>query len=541
MKRRLHFNERMEYMVEKLDLAKTALGIELGSTRIKAVLIGSDHQSIASGEHEWENRYEEGLWIYHLEDVWTGLRAAYQQLSSEVENKYGVPLTEVGSLGFSGMMHGYLPFDSAGNQLASFRTWRNTNTEEAAKELTSLFQFNIPLRWSVAHLYQAILDKEEHVEKIDFLTTLSGYVHWKLTGEKRIGIGDAAGMFPIDSDTGDFDGEMMEQFNDVMKKIGYNLSLDQILPKVQLAGANAGILTEEGAKLLDPTGTLKPGIPLCPPEGDAGTGMVATNTVAEHTGNVSAGTSIFSMIVLDKPLSDYYPEIDIVTTPAGKPVAMVHCNNFTSDINDWAGMFAEVSEAMGMKVDIGELLTVLFNQAMKADLDVGKLVSCNYYSGEPITEFEEGRPLIVRMPDSKLTLPNFMRTQIYAALATLEIGMEILTTEEKVQVDYILGHGGFFKTEKVGQQLMADALKIPTTVMNTAGEGGPWGMALLAAYSINKDPEQSLEDYLEHQVFANEETKTIEPTTEGMESFALFMERYQAMLKVERTAIDVLR
>lgn len=532
----------MKKMAQKtLDLEKTALGIELGSTRIKAVLIGPDHAPIASGEYSWENRFEEGVWTYHLEDVWTGLQAAYRQLSNEVKEEYGIPLSKVGTMGFSAMMHGYLPFDSNGNQLAPFRTWRNTTTEKAAEELTSLFQFNIPQRWSVAHLYQAILNREEHVEEIDFLTTLAGYVHWKLTGEKVLGVGEAAGMFPIDTEAADYDSRTIGQFNDLTKHYDYQWSLENILPKVQTAGTHAGILTEEGARLLDPTGTLQAGIPLCPPEGDAGTGMVATNSVAEHTGNVSAGTSIFAMIVLEKALSDYYTEIDMVTTPAGKPAAMVHCNNFTSDINAWVNLFAELSEVLGTKVDMAELFTVLFQQAMEADADVGGLVNCNYYSGEPITGFEEGRPLLVRMPDSKLTLPNFMRTQIYSALATLKIGMDILTTEEKVQIDYILGHGGFFKTEKVGQQLMADAIRVPVSVMNTAGEGGPWGMALLAAYSVNKKEGQSLEEYLEQEVFATEETKTIEPTEEGMESFSSYMERYRSILKVERTAVDFLK
>src|SRR5699024_3934791 len=466
--------------------------------------------------------------------------AAYQQLSNEVKEKYGIPLFKVGTIGFSAMMHGYLAFDSEDKQLAPFRTWRNTTTEKAAEELTSLFQFNIPQRWSVAHLYQAMLNKEEHVKEINFLTTLAGYVHWRLTGERVLGVGEAAGMFPIDPELGDFDSGMMEKFNDLTKYFDYNWTLKSILPKVQTAGIHAGILTEEGAKLLDPNGTLQAGIPFCPPEGDAGTGMVATNSVAEHTGNVSAGTSIFAMIVLEKSLSDYYKEIDMVTTPTGKPVAMVHCNNFTSDINAWVGLFAELSEALGTKVDMEELFTVLFQQAMDGDPDVGGLINCNYYSGEPITGFEEGRPLLVRMPDSKLTLPNFMRTQIYSALATLEIGMDILTTEENVQVDYILGHGGFFKTEKVGQQLMADALRVPISVMNTAGEGGPWGMALLAAYSIKGKEGQSLEDYLEQEVFAMEEMKAIGPTEEGMGSFSNFMDRYQSLLKVERTAIDTI-
>lgn len=524
-----------------LELEKTALGIELGSTRIKAVLIGPDHMPIASGEYGWENRFEDGIWTYDLEKVWEGLQAAYRQLAETVQSKFGIRLTKVGSLGFSGMMHGYLPFDASGKQIASFRTWRNTTTEEAAEELTALFQFNIPQRWSIAHLYQAILNKEMHVKKIDFLTTLAGYVHWRLTGEKVLGVGEAAGMFPIDSTSVDYDARMLEQFNELIEKYNYKWTVEEILPKVQTAGTYAGYLTEAGAKLLDPAGILQAGIPLCPPEGDAGTGMTATNTVVEHTGNVSAGTSIFAMIVLEKELSDYYIEIDMVTTPTGKPVAMVHCNNFTSDINAWASLFAEFADVIGAKVDMGDVFSHLFEQALLADPDVGRLANCSYYSGEPITRFEEGRPLFVRMPDSHFNLPNFMRTQIYSALATLKIGMDILTNEEKVEIESIHGHGGFFKTEIVGQQIMADAFGVPVSVMSTAGEGGPWGMALLAAYLINKEENQTLETFLEEKIFAREGIKTISPTIEGMESFSNYMKRNQTLLKVERTAIDTLK
>ncbi len=524
-----------------LDLEKTALGIELGSTRIKAVLVGSDHMPIASGEFGWENRFEDGIWTYDLEQVWEGLQAAYRQLAETVNRKFGVQLTKVGSIGFSGMMHGYLPFDASGKQLAPFRTWRNTTTEEAAKELTALFQFNIPQRWSIAHLYQAILNKEKHVEKVDFLTTLAGYVHWQLTGEKVLGVGEASGMFPINSTVAGYDAYMLKQFNQLLDKHNYNWTLEEILPEVKTAGVHAGYLTEEGAKLLDPTGMLQAEIPLCPPEGDAGTGMTATNTVAEHTGNVSAGTSIFAMIVLEKELSDYYIEIDMVNTPTGKPAAMVHCNNFTSDINAWVSLFAEFAEVIGANVEMEKVFSHLFEQAMLADPDVGGLANCSYYSGEPITRFEEGRPLFVRMPDSNFTLSNFMRTQLYSALATLKIGMDILTTEEKVEIESILGHGGFFKTEKVGQQLMADAFGVPVSVMRTAGEGGPWGMALLAAYSNNKKENQTLEAYLAEEIFAKEVVKTMDPVAEGMESFSNYMERNQALLKVERAAVDVLK
>lgn len=524
-----------------MDLKQTALGIELGSTRIKGVLIGKNQETLASGDFSWENKFVDGNWTYDLEDVWAGLQEVFSQLAKEVQNVYGIPLTTVGAIGFSGMMHGYLPFDQAGNQLTAFRTWRNTTTEQAAEQLTALMKFNIPQRWSVAHLYQAILNEEQHVADVDFITTLAGYVHWKLTGEKVLGVGEASGMFPIDSETGDYDEKMVEQFNELIQPNNYQWTLEDIFPKVLVAGDRAGVLTEAGARLLDPTGTLQAGVPLCPPEGDAGTGMVATNSIVEHTGNVSAGTSIFAMIVLEKALSNYYVEIDMVTTPAGKAVAMVHCNNFTSDINAWAGLFKEVVESLGLTVDNSQLFKTLFEQALLADEDVGGVVNCNYFSGEPITGFEEGRPLLARMPDSKLTLPNFMKSQIYSALATLKIGMDILTEKEQVQVDNLLGHGGFFKTEKVGQQMMADALKVPVSVMNTAGEGGPWGMALLAAYMVNKQADQTLETYLADDVFASEEVKTLEATSEGISSFVSYMEKYDAVLNVERAAIDHLK
>lgn len=523
------------------NLKQTALGIEFGSTRIKAVLIGPDHSPIVSGSYDWENELVDDVWTYKIENIWTGLQNAYRELSDKFEEEYETKLTTVGSIGFSAMMHGYLPFDKNGKQLAPFRTWRNTMTEIASEQLSELFQFNIPQRWSVSHLYQAILSEEKHVNDIDFLTTLAGYVHWQLTGEKILGIGEAAGMFPIDSDTADYNERMLQQFNELISNYRFDWSLKDILPTVKVAGKNGGYLTTEGAKLLDPRGTLEAGIPLAPPEGDAGAGMVATNSVAEHTGNVSAGTSIFSMVVLEKELSDYYVEVDMVTTPTGKPVAMIHCNNFTSDINDWLALFNEVIEIMGFNVENNELFTKLFEKSLEADSDVGKIVSANYYSGEPITGFEEGRPLLVRMPDSKLTVPNFMRSQIYSALATLKIGMDILTDEEDVQVDYLLGHGGFFKTEKVGQQIMADAMNAPVSVMATAGEGGPWGMALLAAYSVNKKAGQSLEEYLDNEVFATNKAAVLKPQEEGIESFISYMERYKDMLHVERAAIDYIK
>lgn len=524
-----------------LDQSKTALGIEFGSTRIKAVLIDSDHAPIASGEYDWENRLEDGLWTYEVEEIWSGLQKAYTELSGQIKDKYDVTLSTIGSIGFSGMMHGYLAFDEKEELLVPFRTWRNTNTGKAVNELTELFQFNIPYRWSIAHLYQAILDKEEHLQKVDYVTTLAGYVHWKLTGEKTIGVGEASGMFPIDSQTGNYDEEKMSQFDKRVHAKGFTKKLNELFPKVLSAGEIAGTLTKNGALFIDPSGALEAGIPLAPPEGDAGTGMVATNAVVERTGNVSAGTSIFSMFVLENDLSDYYEEIDMVTTPTGKPVAMVHCNNFTTDINAWANLFKEVAVTFGAEVDRETLFTALFNKALEADPDGGKLVGCNYYSGEPITGFKEGRPLFIQMPDSRLNLANFMRTQIYSALATLKIGTDILTHKENVTVDFLLGHGGFFKTKDVGQQLMADAIEVPVSVMDMAGEGGPWGMAVLAAFMINKKEGQTLEDYLNKNVFNSGKPYTILPTEKGTKQFRSFMERFHAMLEVEKVAVEKLR
>ena len=526
---------------KSINLAKSTLGIEFGSTRVKAVLIDEHHQPIASGGYEWENDLIDGVWTYALEDVWSALQHAYRELADSFEAKHHVKLNTVGAIGFSGMMHGYLPFDKNGKQLVPFRTWRNTMSEEASQKLSERFHFNIPQRWSVSHLYQAILNQEAHVGDITFLTTLAGYVHWQLTGEQVLGIGEASGMFPIDSESLDYDSDMMNSFDDLIADKGYNWQLKDILPHVLAAGETAGQLSKAGARLLDPTGVLEAGIPFCPPEGDAGTGMVATNSVAVHTGNVSAGTSIFSMVVLDKPLSDYYVALDMVTTPAGDPVAMVHCNNFSSDINDWVNLFTEVLHLMGTDVDTNTLFTRLYQEAQKADDDQGKMVSANYYSGEPITGFEEGRPLLVRMPDSKMTVANFMQTQIYAALATLRIGMDILTEEENVQVNYLLGHGGFFKTEAIGQQMMADALHLPISVMETAGEGGPWGMALLASYTLNKHANQSLADYLNTQVFSAQKAFTLSPDEKGIANFNHYLKRYQNMLAVERAAVDHLK
>lgn len=513
------------------------LGIEFGSTRIKAVLIDESFVPVVSGAYEWENRLQNGYWTYSLEDVWAGLQAAYKELADAYQYKFEEPLITIDAIGFSGMMHGYLPFDRHDNLLTPFRTWRNTTTEVAAHHLTNLFSFNVPQRWSIAHLHQTIINDEEHVKEISFLTTLAGYVHWKLTGKKVLGVGEAAGMFPIDSKSVGYDKRMIELYEKELLDQNVDWSLMDILPKVLTAGDSAGYLTEEGARLIDPTGNLQSGSPLCPPEGDAGTGMVATNAVAERTGNISAGTSVFSMIVLEQSLSEYYTEIDMVTTPTGKPTAMVHCNNFTTDINTWAGLFKELIEALGLDVSSDKLFTTLFKKAVEADDDGGQLMSCNYYSGEPITGFEEGRPLFIQMPDSKMSLANFMRTHIYSALATLKLGMDILTLKEHVTVDQLVGHGGFFKTEQVGQQMMADALAIPVSVMESAGEGGPWGMALLASYLINKDENRLLEDFLSNQVFSQQEVSTIEPSKRGTSNFKEFLTRYNNMLEVERSAI----
>jgi sugar (pentulose or hexulose) kinase len=537
----------MEMIMNRNDTKKAiesgeiVLGIEFGSTRIKAVLIGEDHTPIASGSHDWENQYESGLWTYSLEDVWTGLQESYRQLSKEVFENYNTPLRTIGAIGFSAMMHGYMAFDKDGNLLVPFRTWRNTTTAQAATELTKLFQFNVPHRWSVAHLYQAILNKEPHIKNISFQTTLAGYVHWKLTGQRVLGVGDASGMFPIDSKTNDYDASKIELLNERLKEENIAWQLPDIFPKVLTAGDAAGVLTEQGAKLLDPTSQLQTGIPLCPPEGDAGTGMVATNSVAERTGNVSAGTSVFAMIVLEKELSKLHPEIDMVTTPSGKPVAMAHSNNCTSDLNAWIGLFREFVDALGVEISQSKLFEMLYKKALAGDADGGGLLAYNYFSGEPITHLEEGRPLFVRTPESRFSLSNFMRTHLFSALGTLKIGLDILFEEEQVKIDRVLGHGGFFKTEEVGQKMMAAAMDVPVSVMETAGEGGAWGIALLASYMLHKDEKEPLEAYLSKKVFAADNSTTIAPDQRDVDGFAAFMERYKSGLPIERTAVEALK
>jgi sugar (pentulose or hexulose) kinase len=526
---------------QAIESGKTALGIELGSTRIKAVLIGEDHAPIASGSHEWENQYEHGVWTYSLEDVWKGLQESYKNLSREVSKKYDVQLKTIGALGFSAMMHGYMAFDKDGKQLVPFRTWRNTITGQASEKLTELFQFNIPQRWSIAHLYQAILNKEAHVKDISHLTTLAGYVHWKLTGQKVLGVGEASGMFPIDSKSNDYDQRMVKQFNDLLKAESIVWTLQDILPKVLVAGDAAGTLTAEGAALLDPTGQLQAGIPFCPPEGDAGTGMVATNSVASRTGNVSAGTSVFAMIVLEEALSKLYPEIDMVTTPTGKPVAMVHSNNCTSDLNAWVDIFQEFTQTLGMDVSESTLYEALYRKALTGDADGGGLLAYNYVSGEHITHLEEGRPLFVRTPESRFNLSNFMRVHLFSSLGALKIGMNILFEQEKVKLDQLLGHGGFFKTKEVGQRIMAAAMNVPVSVMETAGEGGAWGIALLASYMVNRSANEPLEAYLSERVFAGQNSITLAPDKKDVDGFTAFMERYKKGLVIERTAVEGLR
>ena len=517
---------------------KTALGIEFGSTRIKAVLIGADNAPIASGDHEWENRYDNGVWTYTLEDIWTGLQDAYTKMAADVKEKYDITLTRVGAIGFSAMMHGYMAFDKAGNLLVPFRTWRNNITEEASEKLTDLFGFHIPQRWTIAHLYQAILNGEPHVADIDYVTTLAGYIQWKMTGERVVGIGEASGIFPIDSETNTYFADMIAKFDEAVADKAYSWKALDVLPHVLTAGDNAGVLTKEGAALLDMSGNLEAGIPLCPPEGDAGTGMAATNSVRVRTGNVSAGTSVFAMIVLEKNLSKVYPEIDMVTTPSGHPVAMVHCQNCTSDLNAWVNIFREFAEAMGMEADMNKLFGTLYNKALEGDVDCGGLLSYCYFSGEHMTGFTEGRPLFVRSPESKFNLANFMRTNLYTCLGAMRVGLDILFKKEGVKVDRLLGHGGLFKTKGVGQQILADAVNAPVSVMETAGEGGAWGIAVLASYLVNKEENETLEDFLDTKVFAGNQGSTLNPDPEGVEGFNMFMERYMKGLPIERAAVD---
>src|SRR4051812_19551647 len=517
---------------------RTALGIELGSTRIKAVLIGPDHAPLAVGSHDWENQFVDRLWTYSLEAVWSGVQASVAALAEDVRRRHGVELAGVGALGVSAMMHGYLAFDADGELLTPFRTWRNTNTGRSAERLSTEFGFNVPHRWSVAHLYQAILDREEHVGRLRHLTTLAGYVHWQLTGEQVLGIGDASGMFPIDSGTGGYDTTMLARFDQLAAEAGAELTLAELLPAVAVAGQPAGTLTEAGAGLLDPTGRLRSSVPLCPPEGDAGTGMVATNSVAPRTGNVSAGTSIFAMVVLERELADVHRELDLVTTPAGDPVAMVHCNNGASELNAWAGLFAEFARALGAEVHPSKVFETLFAAALGGASDCGGMVAYNYLSGEPITDLEEGRPLFLRSPDSRLDLGTFMRTHLFSSLATLRIGMDVLQETEGVRLDRMFAHGGLFKTQGVAQRFLAAAIDTPVPVGDVPAEGGAWGIAVLAAFATRRSPEQSLADYLDTTVFIGTSLQTHLPDLIDVAGFETFMQRYVAGLPVERAAVD---
>lgn len=520
-----------------IQSGQAILGIEFGSTRIKAVLIDPAHNPIAQGSHTWENRLTDGLWTYTMDDIWQGLQHCYADLRANVLAQYGTEIEHLAAIGISAMMHGYMAFDAQEQILVPFRTWRNTNTGAAAEALSRLFDFNIPLRWSISHLYQAILNGEEHVPHITYLTTLAGYIHWQLTGEKVLGVGDASGMLPIDPQSRNYDAEMISKFDHLIADKGYDWRLSDILPRVLLAGADAGRLTPTGAARLDASGHLCAGTPLCPPEGDAGTGMVATNAVKPRTGNVSAGTSSFSMIVLEDNLSRPYEMIDMVTTPAGSPVAMVHCNNCTSDLNAWVNIFREYQQLMGQPVDMDEIYGRLYNHALTGDADCGGLISYNYISGEPLTGLDRGCPLFMRSADDKFTLANFMRAHLHAAVGVLKLGNDILFHDEHVRVDRITGHGGLFKTPGVGQRILAAALASPISVMETAGEGGAWGIALLAAYVVHNPDHLPLEAYLEDIVFGGNTGTEIAPTPDEIAGFETYIRNYRNCLPTEQAAV----
>lgn len=529
---------------EIIEAGKTAIGIEFGSTRIKAVLVDESGKPLAQGGHGWENQFENGVWTYSLDMIWNGLQDAYADLLKNVKEQYDAVIKTTGAIGFSAMMHGYMAFNEGGDLLVPFRTWRNTITEQAAKELTQEFGFNIPQRWSIAHLHQAILNKEEHVKDIAFFTTLAGYIHWQLSGEKVLGVGDASGMFPIDSKTRNYNEEYLDKYDKILMQKGVTWNIRGILPEVRLAGESAGTLTAEGAAKLDVSGNLQAGIPMCPPEGDAGTGMVATNSVAVRTGNVSAGTSIFAMVVMEHALNTLHEEIDVVTTPVGDDVAMVHCNNCTSDINAWANIFKQYSEAIGAPVDTDKLYTTLFTAALDGAPDCGGLMGFNYFSGEPVTGFDEGRPVFARKVNADFSFANFMRLHLYSAVSTLKVGLDILLRDEGVKVDKLFGHGGFFKTKEVGQRIMSAATGGPITVMETAGEGGAWGMAVLALYLMKTGGDvlgsESLADFLNGTIFGGEEGTTITASPEEIKGFDDFMKTFTSAYSLETVAINTL-
>ena len=531
-------DDRIALTAEKIRAGKTSLGIEFGSTRIKAVLIDDTYTTIAAGDYGWASHLEDGLWSYSQEEIWTGLQTAYAALAEDVENAYGEKLTRVGRIGFSAMMHGYLAFGKDGELLVPFRTWQNTNTSEAHEKLSELFQYNIPERWSIAHLYQAVLNNEEHIGKVDFFTTLAGYVHWKLTGKKVLGVGDASGMFPIDPTTHTYETEFIEMFNAIPEVAAQPWKLADLLPEPLVAGTPAGTLTEEGAKLLDPTGTLQPGITFAPPEGDAGTGMVATNSVRVRTGNVSAGTSIFAMVVLERKLERLHPEVDLVTTPAGDLAGMSHANNFTSDLNAWVGLFGQFAAAIGTPVDAGTLYGTLFRAAIADDVDsnCGGLINYPFRSGEFLAGLPEGRPLFARGPEARMSLGNFMRAQLFSAFSPVKIGMDVMTKDEGVAVDSLVGHGGIFTTPKVAQKILAAAFDTPIKVMSTAAEGGAWGMAVLADYLWHAD--QPLDEFLDARVFADAASTTENPDEGDVAGFEEFFDRFRKGLPIEHVAIE---
>lgn len=533
-------SDRVALIAEKIRAGKTALGIEFGSTRIKVVLIDDTYETIAAGDHSWENHLENGLWTYGLDEVWSGVRDAYASMAHDVDTAYGERLEKVGSIGFSAMMHGYLAFDASDELLVPFRTWRNTNTHEAHERLTDVFQVNIPERWSIAHLYQCILDDEPHVPRVAFMTTLSGYVHWRLTGRKVLGVGDASGMFPIDPTTHGWDESLLRRFSQLPEVARQPWTIGDILPQPLVAGSEAGSLTEAGALLLDPTGTLRPGIPMAPPEGDAGTGMVATNAVRVRTGNVSAGTSIFATVVLDHTLERLHPEVDLVATPAGDPAGMSHANNFTSDLNAWVRLFGQFAEAVGLTLDAGTLYGTLFRTAIspEADADAGGLLNYCFYSGEFLAGIEEGRPVFARGPEASMTLANFMRAQLFGAFSPVKIGMDVMTKDEGVRVDSLIGHGGIFTTPKVGQKILAAAFNTPIKVMSTAAEGGAWGMAVLADYLWHADT--PLADHLDDRVFADAQSTVEEPDPADVAGFEEFFANFVRGLPIERAAIEAI-
>ena len=528
-------------MRETIESGKAVLGIELGSTRIKAVLVDQMGAVIEIGGFDWENSLVDGVWTYSLDEVWTGIQACYKDLCDRVKEKYDVRINKLSAMGVSAMMHGYLTFDNEGNQLAEFRTWRNNFTGQAADELTEVFQYNIPQRWSIAHLYQAILNGEDHVKDISYLTTLAGYVHWKLTGEKVMGVGEASGMLPIDLNAKDFNQEMIEKFDLLISNNKYSWNLKDILPKVLVAGEEAGTLTEEGALLLDPSGNLQSGTKFCPAEGDAGTGMVATNSIAKKTGNVSAGTSAFAMVVLEKELSRVHKELDMVTTPTGDLVAMAHSNNCTSDINAWMEIFNQCLGAFGVKVTAGELYKTLFEKALEGDDDCGDLLSYCFYSGEHGVGLSEGCPMFLHPANAKFNLANFMRTHLYTCFGAMKLGMDILTKEENVKIDKILGHGGIFKTKGVAQNILSAALEVPVVVMETAGDGGAWGIALLALYLDRKEQVGTLENFLNSEIFGAAESLMVEPEENIVEGYERFLENYKKGLSVEQEAVSYLQ